>query len=241
MSEIFKTKDYSIFKKHPQNREVTSKSLNKIINSMKTKNLMEFEPILVDSDMQVISGQNRLEAAKQLGLEVSYRIIDSAATIDVMLLGANNTPWTLDDYVHFYCSQKKEPYIKFVEFCKENDLTSGELLGLLRPSSRSSQIIKNGEFTISPTYLQNLKVNLQRLKIISDQLNKHLLKYPNICKTLNFKKAMISFLSRKELDFYTFLKKLAYKSECLRPCTNIETYNDLFMEIYNWKNHKPIN
>lgn len=68
------TKDYNIFKKHPNNREIFHANLEKIKRSIQIKNLLEYRPIIVDKKMQVIDGQHRLEAARQLGVPIYYQM-----------------------------------------------------------------------------------------------------------------------------------------------------------------------
>lgn len=68
------TRDYSIFKKLPGNREVSIES--GLIDSMQSNGYLKQYPILVDSEMRIIDGQHRLIAAKELNLPVSYELVE---------------------------------------------------------------------------------------------------------------------------------------------------------------------
>ena len=61
---VMKTNDYSMFTKIDGNRQIDKKNVNNLIESMKEKLLVC--PIIVNEDNQIIDGQNRLEALKDL-------------------------------------------------------------------------------------------------------------------------------------------------------------------------------
>src|SRR5665213_684124 len=68
------TTDYSIFKKHPQNREVQrdSAKFKQLLASVKEEDRLSSNPILVDKELYVFNGQHRLEVAKVLGKAIYY-------------------------------------------------------------------------------------------------------------------------------------------------------------------------
>ena len=72
IDKVFSTMNYEIFSSLDGNRIVNPLHVKKIADSMKIKVL--FIPIIVNEEFQVIDGQHRLEARKQLGLEVPYII-----------------------------------------------------------------------------------------------------------------------------------------------------------------------
>jgi hypothetical protein len=75
--QLLKTSDHGIFKKCPTNRPIDPTNLRHIKASLMINNMLEFRPIMVNKNMEVIDGQHRLEAAKELGLEVFYQINES--------------------------------------------------------------------------------------------------------------------------------------------------------------------
>src|SRR5215469_9874714 len=106
-----KTTDYEIFKKHPANRALNEKNLVEIMESLKKKNLLKFKPIIVDSNMYVLEGQHRLEAAKRLNLEVYYVQCNDTDPNDVVLFNCMKK-WETTDYLNYYASTGNENYIK---------------------------------------------------------------------------------------------------------------------------------
>ena len=95
------TSDYSIFKKHESNRVINELALRKLINSIKSKNMLELRPILVDSQMRVIDGQHRLEAAKALRVPIFYLMKKESESLDIILLNTQKR-WSIEDYLNFF-------------------------------------------------------------------------------------------------------------------------------------------
>lgn len=72
--KLYYTEDLSIFKKCDYNRDIAIKGAMKIINSVKKCGTWINHVVVVNSLMEVISGQNTLVAAKLLGIGVTYII-----------------------------------------------------------------------------------------------------------------------------------------------------------------------
>ena len=70
INEVYETNDYSQFKFLNNNRDISTKHVNKLIKSMKEKRLIS--PILINESGQIIDGQHRFEAQKNLGFPVPY-------------------------------------------------------------------------------------------------------------------------------------------------------------------------
>lgn len=119
--DIFSTTDYKKFNIIKRNRDISNVHLERLIKSINKNNYLEMNPILVNGEMEVIDGQHRLEAAKQLGVPIFYRVISmkSVEKSEDVLITMNITqrPWRFDDYVKFYSN---DPNVKIlVELSKE--------------------------------------------------------------------------------------------------------------------------
>ncbi|MEK6878376.1 MAG: ParB/Srx family N-terminal domain-containing protein, partial [Nanoarchaeota archaeon] len=72
--KIEKTTDYKMFKKLKGNRNIYKPHLNGLIQSIQEENLLQYNPITINSDMEIVDGQHRLEAAKILKLDIYYLV-----------------------------------------------------------------------------------------------------------------------------------------------------------------------
>lgn len=115
-----KTYDFSLFKSIDQNRSISPKHVNTLKSSIKKTNKLEFHPIIVDSDLNILDGQHRLEAVKQLNEEcgenkyfIHYVIDEYGKKYDIISYNANMKRWMLKDYLFYWKKEGKEFYVWF--------------------------------------------------------------------------------------------------------------------------------
>ena len=142
-----KTSKYDIFK-FRYNRDLDNANLRKIKNSISTNNMLEFRPILVDSEMYVIDGQHRLEAAKQLNIPIFYEVNHEAEDRDILLLNENQKKWGNIDYVKYYMEHGNEHYRRLMECIKASNNSVPKAIALLgfSRSGAMERRIKSGKF-----------------------------------------------------------------------------------------------
>ena len=87
---IQKTKDYEMFKFRDDNRPLSQPHLKALIDSIKSKNLLEMRPIQVNAQFEVIDGQHRIAAAKALGVDIYYQVEESLNPEDIIRLNIKN-------------------------------------------------------------------------------------------------------------------------------------------------------
>lgn len=120
MQKSFKvqsTKNYDLFKKLPGNRELSQGNLKRIKESMK-KQFMPI-PILVNDLNQVVDGQHRLQAAKDLGLHVYYMKIPNMGLDEVHTLNSISKSFSFSDYLTGYASAGLVDYQHALEFVRK--------------------------------------------------------------------------------------------------------------------------
>lgn len=145
-NRIYETKNYKEFKFVPQNRKTVAMHVAKLCESIKKKNLIKDFPIIVNKEMEILDGQNRLQALEQLGLPVYYRFALDMGISDISLVNTVSKKWALDDYLHQYTSQGHSDYLKFKDFM--------DWAGIKSPNS-TLKIIKGTKFNILKTSSEN--------------------------------------------------------------------------------------
>jgi ParB-like nuclease domain len=234
------TLDYSLFQKHPNNRQICQKNIEKIKNSIKFKNLLHLRPILVDSDYRIIDGQHRLEAAKQLLIPICYSVIKEATPSDIIKLNNNQKNWHLDDYLNYYCQEGLESYLLLRSFCEKKKLAVSAALTLFTNCNGNRlKEFREGEFELKNTFeskcvvydqVENLIVYIRTIKMG----NTKFLNQPK------FLRCFLSFIARSDVDFEILRKKVEVKIDSFRACMNMNDYSKLFKDIYNYRNSNPI-
>lgn len=242
---ISKTDDYDKFKKNPSNRDLDENNLRKIINSIRTRNMLEFRPILVNSKMEVIDGQHRLEAAKRLGIPVFYQQQKEMEQIDILLLNVNQKSWVANDYLNYYISQKNDNYRQLFEFMQKNEINLQIALGLIFRTSSTMHLeykkFKEGKFEF-PMGADLESVNDLWFKIQSTigVLREKIMGNKKHIGSIKMIQALISLFQNPRVDFEAFIKKLICNLDAVVPCGRVTQCYEIFKKIYNWRNQDPI-
>lgn len=242
MSEIRSTKDYEMFNKNEANRPIDSANLKKLINSIKSQNMLEYRPIVVDNNMKVIDGQHRLEAAKALGCQVYYQVNRESSDHDMILLNTTQKKWILDDYVNYYIKKGYPEYIKYQEYCRKKGVDIMHLIrGDYAGGGNWTNTIRSGKLKFfTSDELQLFEEKDRKYKEFIIHIKKHILSHSPYIDSLRFERAVKMVVKNEDIDWETFVKKCTIKSDALKICPTSESYYFLFLDIYNWKNHKKV-
>lgn len=130
VGRVYETTDYTVFKQLIGNRTDVKSRATKIKESIKNIGLRN-NPIIVNRFMQVVDGQGRLEACRQLNLPVRF-VIDEDADIEVckwMNIGQSN--WKAMDYVQCYAENGNENYVWLLKLIDRHpDISVTEILSI---------------------------------------------------------------------------------------------------------------
>ena len=140
--EVYRTHDYSIFKRLDGNREVSNSRKEKIKRSIGEVGYV-LNPIVVNENMEVIEGQGRLAALKDLNMPVYYVIAEGAKREHCIAMNLSNTNWNVLDFIKSYAELGDENYINFLRARALNPkLTLDELHGVI-----INRIVSHGYFS----------------------------------------------------------------------------------------------
>lgn len=242
MSKIVATENYEIFKKHECNRDIDKNNLKKIVFSIQTNNMLQFRPILVDSDMRVIDGQHRLEAAKILNLPIYYQINEETKPSDIVLLNENQKKWGIEQYINYYSGEGHIELGKLMDFLKQRKI-SFNLFGNLYNGSRKhlEKRVKKGIFNFKEEVnVSEFDELLTKIEIACNKIKAIIFGKKAFINTRTFTCALGRFIRNDEVEFDLFINKLVIKSSAIKQCASREDYYYMFKNIYNWKNYNPI-
>lgn len=112
---IFVTDEYDIFKKLGGNREVRPNRVQAIVDSIRK---VGWQPsiILCNEKMEVIDGQGRLYACRELGINIEYTIEPGIGFEECVAMNIKMKNWDIYDFIEAYASQGDENYQKLVEY-----------------------------------------------------------------------------------------------------------------------------
>lgn len=128
---IQKTTDYKKFKVLDANRSINMSHLAKLTISIAKRNMLEFNPIIVNENYEVIDGQHRLEVAKANKLPIFFIVVPNAGIAEVLDLNTNVRTWKLADYVDSLIVQGNRQIQFLKEFTQEYEISYTAALILL--------------------------------------------------------------------------------------------------------------
>ena len=233
INEVYTTKNYESFSFIGNNRMVSTAHVGRIIDSMKIKRLIR--PILVNEKRQIIDGQHRFLAQRELKLDVPFTVEEGYGEKEAQILNTNAKNWSLSDWERYYCNKNVKDYIDFSDFRKKYKFDFNVSYSIMTGSQHTDfkRTFEGGYLKIS-----NLKLaekNAVKIKSIS--------KYFKDYKHREFVRAMLVCFKNKEYSHNKFLSKLEYQGTSLVKCVNVKTYLRLIEDIYNFRNRaetKPL-
>ena len=76
-------------------------------------------PIICNTKMEIIDGQHRFEALRELNWEIIYYIDDSITSVDILSINNTQTNWSLKDYIHYYSMLGNYTFIRLEKIIKK--------------------------------------------------------------------------------------------------------------------------
>ena len=230
---ILKTKNLEMFKIINYNRDIKEAEYKKVRDSIKSKNMLSLRPINVTRDMQVIDGQHRLRAAKELGLEIYYVIKEDFVPEDIIALNIQK-PWMAPDYFKFYVTNKYPDYIKLDKFIKKHGITLIIALSMcIAGKHERNRSFREGTFKfLEESHEEQISKCMDIISLIQ-----HLKGVNNSFYTRSgrFWSAVITMVRHPDFDFKLFKEKSQYLPEKFGPRASTEAYIEMFESIYNYK------
>lgn len=139
INTVYLEDDLSVFKALQGNRSV-EKSRVKLIKSSIAKIGMIDAPIVCNEKMEVVDGQGRLEACKQLGIAVPYIVIHGIGISECRSMNINQKNWSTIDYIKSYADLGNDDYIRILDFYKNSGFGANLSQNILFPRGDTNKM-----------------------------------------------------------------------------------------------------
>ena len=148
---IMVTENYDMFKKIGGNRKINKSNYTKIVKSMKEEQLII--PIVVNEKYEIIDGQHRYTACKDLGKPVYFYMVRGYGLSQVKRANIASSNWKKENYLDMFVAENNEVYKEFEEIKERYDLNISNLLKIFaivqeKQSARVGYEFENGTFTL---------------------------------------------------------------------------------------------
>lgn len=244
------TDDYDMFELMDANRSIDPSHVKTLKSSIKEHGIL-INPMLVNNKMQVVDGQNRLEACRQLGEPIYYLIVGDYGIKEVQALNLSQKNWTQKDYAESFASMGYEHYKNLLRFHKEYDeFNLSSCVKLLQNSTAARNIAQKRARTTDDGEYYNFKQvfeegtwqikDYSKAEMWVNYLRK-IGQYYSGYNRASFVSSMIGLFNKPQFDVDEFIRKLSYQSNALNDCSNVGQYIELIEEIYNFKKRDKVN
>lgn len=227
MSKILSTTDFNMFRRLKGNRAIDKAFLNKLIAEIAKDNRLQYNPITINGNNEIIDGQHRLTAAEKLKLPIYYIVNPNATIEEAKRENVFQHEWKYRDYLESYVELGYPEYVTLEQFIKEYQLSL--YIGML---------LAFGEYS-SPARLRN-KFKLGQFSFTDKQKAENMASFINELKEFCIDNAWMQrdflralSLVYDKLDQKLFLKKLAQYHEKIERQVSAKEFIHKFEIILN--------
>lgn len=150
VGKVFWTDDLDQFRKLETNRDVLQGRVDKVKKSIKNNGWIKGSAILVNEKMEIIDGQARLEACKQLELPIQY-IVGEGIGRKECAAANNSTIWRQYDWIKSYADGGNTNY-KYLQILMDKYAK--------KVGTATVMCAVSGTMGIDKTTIQNGRVNI---------------------------------------------------------------------------------
>lgn len=233
---IQKTRDYEIFKLRADNREgIIQSHVSRLKESISARNLLEFRPIIVNAELEVLDGQHRLLAAKGLGVDIYYQVEKELRPEDIISLNVAKS-WGIGDYLNYYIKNSYPEYLKLREFLQKHHLQLKVALRLTMGSTdKAMHDYRHGKYTFNNEYDDVIQECWDTIHYIQRMNGTS-----TYTTTTKFWLALVKLVMHDKFDRIKWRQNLERMVDKFGPRINTKAFSDLFSEVHNWRNNNKI-
>lgn len=225
--EVKSTKDYKTFNYCIANRPIEPKLVKILKDEFIEYGFSPAFHIVIGKDNMVIDGQHRLEASKELGIEVYYVIDENLTELDIPRFNNKRKDWIISNYVRYWEKKGKVDYSIINNFAKRFKFTISVAVELLTGSHGSGKWkeIRDGELKIDRKSVEVADARAEQIVDILEILD---------CKSVRLIRSLdIYVLTNPEYDHAYMVKKLKENAINIKPSMTQDEYVSELQKVYN--------
>lgn len=201
------TNDYEMFVMLEENRFVNQPHVSRLIGEIKDHpESIKVRPILVNDKMEIIDGQHRLAALKELEYPVYYQVARGLDIDDTIRMNVYQRPWVPMDFALSYAGRGNEHYKRYIAYHDRfPTLTHDNIMRycLGGEGSHISRDFRDGKFRIIDSH-ETIMARFKRLMDIEHFIPAH----RKLDRPLY--KGILTISQNPNYDHARMLEKLSY-------------------------------
>ncbi len=238
--KLYKSKDYSKFKNLEYNRNIDKNHVERLKDKLSARNDLHLKPIIVTPDKQIIDGQHRFQAAKELGVEVYYLIDYDFEAEKLIIHNTSQKDWTCGDSFKHFLETGSHDYFLFKNLLdKYSPISMETMLFILKRGNQYGDIRKDFRegrfrFFIKPECQKTLDV----WALIKHDFQNRGFKDLFVLKDKKFVEAIYRFFNAKHLEVNKFFNNLQRKPFVFGRHGTVLGFMEWMADIYNYNKPK---
>ena len=128
-SNIMVSTDYDMVKTINTNRNLNMANYNKLLRSMQEEQLIM--PICLNENYELIDGQHRFFAAKELGLPFYYYIQEGYKEAQMKRANLVGSTWNKNDFLNMYINEGDETYQRVKELMDKYCIVISDMIKIM--------------------------------------------------------------------------------------------------------------
>lgn len=227
-AKIYTTTAYDKFKILFGNREVPRSKTLQLIKSIKENGYI-LNPILVNENFEIIDGQGRFSALKELEMPIDYYIVPDAKIKECIVLNVNSKNWTTYDFIKSYADQGDVNYKRLLTYTKVIPYARIYLFanGICGGSAYNATSIKDGNIVVPDDTFEKTMETLNFLKDVDAYTNQI------SGRALEFQKAVAFAYNCNGVDKERLKSSIEKNINIVKPMASFEGALNELTTIYN--------
>lgn len=225
---IQSTRDYDKFSFIESNRVLNKGHVANLETAFEDYgNLTRVQPILVNEKFQIIDGQHRFLACKDMGVPIYFTQIPGLGIAEARSMNILHSSWNMDDYARSYALEGDPNYQKYLRIREDYGFGHSIVLvyALNDQSHGAFAKFRRGEFVLADEKGTRERLNaLAEIGMLVPFVNRK-----------EFAMAILKAIKLEGYDQKRMLKKLELHNNLLEERAHVSDYLRLLETIYNFQ------
>lgn len=214
--QILKTNDYDKFSFIESNRNLNSRNYAKLVKSIEKEQLII--PILVNEKYEIIDGQHRFTACKELNKPIYYYIVEGYTIEQVKRANMVNSIWKKEDYLHMHLEQGNDRYIQINDLISKYNIVISDMINIFATINKANNTLTSKDFEEGNFNIDNIDKVKEFLEALTDfKAFKHY-------NSKTFIRAFLRLYTNEKYEHSKMKERLEVRIGQLKKKSNIDEY-----------------
>jgi ParB-like nuclease domain len=259
MTKILESKEYEKFRFLPFNRPISQRKIDTLVKRMEKHGFLPGTPVVVNRSFEILFGQHRFSAARQLQIPFFYVVDEKPRTIEeeIRLVADESSAadtWKNRQYLNafsFEGFEGNEHYDAIREFMKKNYVSLSAVFTMMYAFENGqfkghngswvgahydrtiNETFRSGDFVFKP-YVSQCGMIMARI----NDIRKASPNYDSFCFSKPFTLALLNFVTHSKYDHGQMMTKLKQVPSFIESTSSSREYSKMLDKVYNYRMKK---